>query len=203
VQDHWLSIVRFDTEANLQAWLASPERQKLLPEASDFTEEFRARIVRTGFDQWFPAKAGGTPPGAWKQNMLVLLLLYPVVFLFFTFVQTGLPFAVALFIANTVSVLLLNYLVPWTSRWFSWWLASDGPNTGWLQIAGATLVTALYGLMLLAFGWLMTSCCSLLPDNEAEARQANVLTKDEARRIAINVARLPELLGRPDPDQGT
>jgi uncharacterized protein len=28
VQDHWLSIVRFDTEANLQAWLASPERRR-------------------------------------------------------------------------------------------------------------------------------------------------------------------------------
>jgi uncharacterized protein len=162
VQDHWLSIVRFDTEANLQAWLASPERQKLVAETSPFTAAFHVRIARTGFDQWFPAATDRAPRTAvWQQNMLVLLLLYPVVFLFSTFVQAPfligrahLPFAFALFIGNVVTILLLNYLVPWTSIRFAWWLEPEAPNLTVRHAAGAALVTALYGLMLLAFWWL-------------------------------------------------
>jgi uncharacterized protein len=159
VQEDWLAILRFDTEANLQAWLDSPVRRQLLEEAAAFTEEFHARIARTGFDQWFPVPAAGAPaPAIWKQNMLVLLLLYPVVFLFGVFVQTpyltgraALPFAIALFIGNVASVLILNYLVPWTSNHFAWWLQPAAAKARRIDLAGAALVVALYGLLVLAF----------------------------------------------------
>ena len=90
--------------------------------------------------------------------MLVLLMLYPVVFLFGLTVQTpllirslGLPFAIALFVGNVVSVLLLSYLVPWTSTRFSWWLRPAGPNPARTDATGAALVGVLYAVMLVAF----------------------------------------------------
>jgi uncharacterized protein len=159
VQEDWLAIVRFDSEANLQAWLDSSERQKLLREAEPFTEEFHARIARTGFDQWFQIPTGGAPPAAaWKMNMIVLLMLYPVVFLFGLTVQTpllstrlGLPFAIALFIGNVASVLILNYAVPWTSSGFGWWLHPTHPRRRLIDVAGAALVIGLYAVTVLVF----------------------------------------------------
>ena len=93
--------------------------------------------------------------------MIVLLLLYPVVFLFGAFVQApfligraGIAFPIALFIGNVVSILLLNYLVPWTSERFRWWLQPSGPKFNWSGIAGTALVAGLYCMMVAAFTWL-------------------------------------------------
>jgi hypothetical protein len=81
-----------------------------------------------------------------------------VVFVFGALVQTplligraGLPFPIALFIGNVISVVLLNYLVPWTGIRFSWWLAPTTRNPRSIEIAGAALVIALYGVILFAF----------------------------------------------------
>jgi uncharacterized protein len=157
VQESWLAIVRFDSDANLQVWMNSPVRLSLLKEAEPFTEEFHARIVRTGFDQWFKVADGASPPPAWKMNMLVLMMLYPVVFVFGALVQkpllvdNGVPFWLALFIGNVVSVALLNWLVPWSARRFDWWLTPQGPAVMRINLIGASTAVGLYVVCLLAF----------------------------------------------------
>lgn len=158
VQEDFVAIMRFDTEAHLNAWLESPERASLLADAEPFTDGFHARIVRTGFEQWFPSSSGGTQAPAWKQNMLVILMLYPVVFLFGLLVggplltrALGLPFAVSLFLGNVASVVALNYLVPWVSGRFSWWLDPSAPGKSNVDLAGTALLIVCYAAMVFVF----------------------------------------------------
>ena len=157
VQEDWVTVLQFDNEAHLNAWMTSPERLKLLDEANAFTTESHVRTVRTGFDQWFRV-AGAAHAPAWKQNMLVLLGLYPTVFLFGFFVGTplitrelGWPFWLALFVGNIASVTILNWLVPWISRRFDWWLKPAGSETQERTLQGIAAVVALYALLLLIF----------------------------------------------------
>lgn len=163
VQDSWLAILRFDSDANLEQWMQSPARLHLLEEGKDLSDDVRARIVRTGFDQWFPGgnTAGSAPPPAWKQNMVVLMLLYPVVFLFGYGVQgpllergLHLPFWLSLFISNVVGVLVLNQLVPWACDRFGWWLKPASANARGTDIRGAALIVGIYALSLLVFSQL-------------------------------------------------
>jgi antibiotic biosynthesis monooxygenase (ABM) superfamily enzyme len=157
VQADWLTILRFDTQENLQAWLDSPVRKSILSEAEALTEGFHYSVTRSGFDQWFPiANTGGGGALVWKQNMVVLLMLFPVVWLFGHFVQVpllqvrlGLPFAVALLIGNLVGIILLNWLVPWASGRFAWWLAPGAPSSR--TAAGAAVISLILVVMALVF----------------------------------------------------
>lgn len=155
VQENFVAILRFETNAMLQAWMDSPTRGALLAQALPFTTEIRTRVVQAGFAQWFTKGEG---PPAWKQNMVVLLMLYPVVFLFGLWVQTpilmktlGLPFWFALFVGNVAGVMLLNWLVPWASGQFAWWLKPKSSAPSWIEWAGIATVIGLYCVIMAFF----------------------------------------------------
>jgi antibiotic biosynthesis monooxygenase (ABM) superfamily enzyme len=158
VQQDFVAILRFDSETNLRAWLNSPERRNLLDEAAPFTEEFHARMARTGFEQWFRDESGAPLKAAvWKMDMVVLLLLYPIVFLFGVSVHTPLfmnalklPFAVALFLGNVVSVAMTGYLVPLVAGWLGWWL-QPSRNVVRTNLLGAGLIVAVYAACVVVF----------------------------------------------------
>ncbi len=159
VQEDFVAILRFDTEANLQAWLDSPVRKALVAEAAPLTEEFHSRIASSGFEQWFrDSDAAGAPLPAWKMNMLVLLMLYPVVMVFGFFVGTPvfdrmfhIPFAVSLFMGNVVSVVLTGFLVPWIAGHFRWWLQPAPGRERRIGFQGAALLLVGYAVMVLLF----------------------------------------------------
>jgi len=158
VQEDFVAILRFDSEANLQAWLDSPVRQKLLEEASPLLEEFHARMARTGFEQWFRDDSGAPlTASVWKMDMIVLLLLYPIVFLWGVIVGTPLltnklnmSFAVALFIGNIFSVGMTGFMVPWVANRMGWWL-NPTKNVVRANLLGAGLICAIYAACILVF----------------------------------------------------
>jgi antibiotic biosynthesis monooxygenase (ABM) superfamily enzyme len=55
------------------------------------------------------------------------------------------PFAIVLFIGNVVSVLILNYLVPWTGNRFAWWLQPRGRTRSESRSPGRRWWSPLYG----------------------------------------------------------
>lgn len=153
VQDHYVAILRFESEAALQGWMRSAELKRLLADSEGLTEQVEARMVRSGFSQWFPPAAQRAP--IWKGNMLVLLLLYPLVFLFQLWVGRpllshvlNLPFWFSLFCANATGVWILSYTVPRLSERFGWWL-NPAPHRRRIDAGGAGLIIVLY---LILFG---------------------------------------------------
>lgn len=89
--------------------------------------------------------------------MVVLLVLYPLVFLLNEWLQKpilvgmfGLPYWAFLFVNNAVSVVLLSLILPPVSRRLGWWL-SPADHDGRGDLAGALLVAAFYALWLIVF----------------------------------------------------
>ncbi|SKA82335.1 Antibiotic biosynthesis monooxygenase (ABM) superfamily enzyme [Agreia bicolorata] len=161
----WVVVVSFDTEAHLSAWLDSSERAALLAEGERFNRQLEVTKTSFGFDFWSQRPdAAGTAARAsvGKQNLLVLMALYPIVFLWGYFVSTPLldgpreiPFWLSLFVGNLVSTQLLGWWVmPWVFKRFDWWLKPrQGART---QLLGFTILAVVYAASMALYAWLLS-----------------------------------------------
>jgi uncharacterized protein len=155
LQENWVSLLRFDTAEHLNAWLESDARRDALREVEPFIDK-REQQVATAFSGWFTfSDAPGQAPSNWKQSMIVLLTLYPIVMLEQLFLNPllhSLGMAEAIFIGNLLSVAATGFLlIPLAIRAFEWWLL-PGPNaSSRVEAAGIALIVGLYALSIVVF----------------------------------------------------
>ncbi|MEP7071772.1 MAG: antibiotic biosynthesis monooxygenase [Verrucomicrobiota bacterium] len=155
--DHWTTLLRFDTTQHLEAWLAAPERAKLLQESKAFIEKEELMRLATSFPGWVPINpATGKGPPDWKTALLVLLGLYPIVVIELRFLNPllrGLDSSLATFIGNALSVAGTTFItMPLFVRAFGWWLFVDGNSARRTSPAGLAILVGLFAAEV-AFFW--------------------------------------------------
>lgn len=153
----WTTIIRFDTAAHLEEWMASPVRKEMLSESADFVEHEQLTRLATSFPGWVPVDpmTGEGPPN-WKTAMLVLLGLFPIVMLELRFLNPifsgwGWNSSFATFIGNSVSVALTSFAtMPLFVAWFGWWLFGKKAKTAAVTWGGAAFICVLFAIEIAA-----------------------------------------------------
>jgi len=156
-QGFWTTLIRYATTGQLDAWLASPERRRLIAESASLVESWSSRRLERAFAGWFPAEDASAAPPSWKQSMVVLLMLFPIVMLELRFLVPrlrGLDPVFGTFLGNAVSVWLLAWpMMPIANRALDWWLRPVARATPWITPAGVALLLGLYIIEIAAFLW--------------------------------------------------
>ena len=113
VQDEWTAMYRYETAADLDAWLKSPERQQLLGQGHQF-EDFELRTIDSSFGSWFAFDdaRSGAPPSETKTSIAVWVGLYPtVVLLTLALSPLRMPLWLGMLIGNLLSSILISFVV--------------------------------------------------------------------------------------------
>ena len=148
VQDEWTALYRYQTAEDLQRWLVSPERNRLLAEGQRFSD-FHARTIDSSFGSWFAFDDHGTPPPSdVKTSIAVWVGLYPtVVLLSLALSPLKWPLWVDLLFGTLLSSFLMTfvtmprYVNPLLGTWLSPPSNVDRTRANWhgIGVAAAAL----------------------------------------------------------------
>jgi uncharacterized protein len=162
VQDDWTAVYRFASSNDLERWLESSERQRLLREGEHF-QDFNLRKITSSFGNWFSFTGDGATsvaPPSWKTALSVLVGLYPTVVILtiaISEIWKSASLWQSLLLGNILSVALLTWVVmPIVTRVLRFWLSPDQdakqPQT---DLVGLFASTAFLAVAALIF-WLVT-----------------------------------------------
>jgi antibiotic biosynthesis monooxygenase (ABM) superfamily enzyme len=126
VQDAWTAMYRYATAKDLDTWLTSEERKKLLAEGEKFSD-FQLRTIDNSFGSWFAFDEKGKqapPPSETKTSIAVWVGLYPtVVILTLLLSPLKMPLWLGMLVGNLLSSFAISFLVmpyyvnPLLRRW--------------------------------------------------------------------------------------
>jgi antibiotic biosynthesis monooxygenase (ABM) superfamily enzyme len=126
MQDDTVALLTFATRADLQRWLDSEPRRRILRAMEGLAEGDRTVNVVGGFAGWF--HSGGAPSTKrWKQATVVIIGLVPVacvVSLAREAFLPGVPMPWSSALSTVVNVGILTWgVMPWLTRALAGWLA--------------------------------------------------------------------------------
>jgi uncharacterized protein len=161
----WYSIMHFEAPEHLQEWLESKTREALLLEGQQFFETYHFKSFETGLEGWFSRQKNSDQVGldapAWKQNLAIILGLYPTVMLqTLVFTKLGImqdwPLASAMLINNFISSSILTWSVmPFVMQLTRFWLQPAHQKMSMkIDILGTSIIMISLILMMLIFNHL-------------------------------------------------
>ncbi len=125
---HYRVLFRFDTQKNLDAWLNSEERLRLVEKIDQIIETPTALQVITGLETWFtiPGRQTFTPPPRHKMAVVTWIAITPLLIIFnyiFGSYLMMLPLVPRVLATTPWIVLIMTYLwMPFVTKLFKWWL---------------------------------------------------------------------------------
>ena len=158
-QETWTHVVRFASSADQASWFGTASYKALIEEVHPLCSSVHRLSNIRGFGSWFTLTehAGNGAVPTWKQAMVVLLSLYPSIYLIswaFTS-HVDWPFAVKLLVSNILAVAAVSWVtLPIVRRCIGWWMPDSPDRALGIEIGMVILIVAiLLGLMVL-FNWM-------------------------------------------------
>jgi len=155
--DVWSAILRFDTAENLDAWMSSPIRKRLLEKGEKIYRDFDTTRVRGGFDGWFQFGQGSAiveVPPVWKQALSVLLGLYPTVMVLSLLVTNHFTWGLApvILVGNCLSTIVLSWFMMPVVNWvLQPWLKPNPAHRRAIDIGGVVAIAATLVILMVLF----------------------------------------------------